>query len=101
MIADAELATHQVAGIDEELGVQRVDRTVTQFRRVEALEAVDDGLVESEALADRLLRLHGQARVAHAGAGRVAGQDTKEEEIEHDHEENREERPGAFAEQIG
>jgi hypothetical protein len=99
VVADAEVAARQVDDVAHELGLERVRPWGAEAQRVQALDAVDHRPVEPEAGSHQRDRLLAQARILHAGACGVAGEDPEEEEVEHQHEAHRGERSAESAEE--
>ena len=100
MIADAQIALEQVAYIDKELGLERVDVTAAQLDWVQRFEAVDHRLVEPEPHADSLLRFLSHPWVAQTRPRRITRQDAKDEEVEHDHKRHGQDRPADLLDEI-
>lgn len=96
MIADPQFSLQQVADVNKELCIQRVDVAAPQLDGVQRLKAVDHGLIQPKADAQHLNRFFFQARVADASPGGVTWQDTKQKKIKDDDEKNCENRPGDF-----
>ncbi|NOH03053.1 MAG: hypothetical protein HND47_14380 [Chloroflexi bacterium] len=82
VITDAQFPFQQIANINEELRVQRVDIAVPDLDGVQRLEAVDDRLIQPETGLQHLDRFLFQARVANPRPRRVARQDAEQKEVE-------------------
>jgi hypothetical protein len=90
MEADSQFALSQITQVNEELCIQRIDRTFSKLHGVQRFKTIDDGFIQSETDADRLYRIAFQPRVMNARTCRVTRQYAKQKKVQHKDEQNRE-----------
>jgi hypothetical protein len=83
----------QVAQIDKELGIERINPAVTKLDWIQRVKTIDDRHIQPKADAYRLDGVPFQPRVMDSGAGRVARQDAEQKEVQHKNKKYGEERP--------
>jgi hypothetical protein len=100
MKADAQFAAQRVGYGDKKLCVKGVDGAVAPYKRGEGLSRINYRLVQPKAYPDSFDGLLGQAGVFDARFGWIAGQNTKQKEVEYNDKNYGEKCPSDFFDDI-
>ena len=99
MVADPQLSPGQVAEVEKELRLERIDPAVPRFDRVQRLKAVDNWFVEPKADPHGLLIFLLEAGVMRTGLDGIPGQHAEQKKIQDDDKQNGECRPADLLQQ--